>query len=418
MIEDLPPAFQQAIQLTRLLGVRYLWIDALCILQDSAADWAQEAAKMADVYAKCFLTISPSTLSSPLKTFEVQGGQRQMLGSVQVEKRYHFIAPGHNVAAESSGDQYPLSTRAWAFQERILSPRTVHLSAVELLWECQTATTCECEDIRKVIPSALDEDSYKNGFHDIIKPDIQIPEFRRVWCDMIEAYSRRALSYPDDRLPALAGIAESILRVRDVDYLAGLWSHDLVFGLCWYAIGRVERKLGQDDGAVFIAPTWPWASVGMSVSNNPLFGWDAACSVVDYNMVYDGPSRTGKVRSGWMMLNAKILSCSVEPLPYDYSAGPTALYAQIRLQDFSFRLYPEREVDYVTGKFINAHLVSLPGRWEYAIVLRLLKGDELNQERYTCDRDGSRYIHVGLVEYDPYKSKVAWPEEFHQIILV
>ncbi|KXX81980.1 hypothetical protein MMYC01_201473 [Madurella mycetomatis] len=57
-VKDLPPTFSDAVQLSRALEISYLWIDSLCIIQDNAADWEQEAARMADVYKSAVLTIS------------------------------------------------------------------------------------------------------------------------------------------------------------------------------------------------------------------------------------------------------------------------------------------------------------------------------------------------------------------------
>ena len=56
-LDELPPAIQDAIRLTRLLGLRYIWIDALCIIQDDRDDWTREASKMHKVYTQSTLTI-------------------------------------------------------------------------------------------------------------------------------------------------------------------------------------------------------------------------------------------------------------------------------------------------------------------------------------------------------------------------
>lgn len=65
-IELLPQSNQDAIQITRSLGIRYLWIDALCILQDldDPSDWLKESARMGDVYKFAYVTISASRAST------------------------------------------------------------------------------------------------------------------------------------------------------------------------------------------------------------------------------------------------------------------------------------------------------------------------------------------------------------------
>jgi len=66
-LKDYPPTLRDAIIITRALSINYIWIDALCIKQDSPQDWAAEAAKMREVYSGAILTISaansPSTHS-------------------------------------------------------------------------------------------------------------------------------------------------------------------------------------------------------------------------------------------------------------------------------------------------------------------------------------------------------------------
>lgn len=60
----LPQTFQDAIDLTRFLSIRYLWIDSLCIIQDDRDDWAKESAAMASVYGNSYLTISATAAAN------------------------------------------------------------------------------------------------------------------------------------------------------------------------------------------------------------------------------------------------------------------------------------------------------------------------------------------------------------------
>lgn len=53
----LPRTLQDAIEITRRLGIKYIWIDALCIVQDDSAEWSLEASRMGDIYLGSSLTI-------------------------------------------------------------------------------------------------------------------------------------------------------------------------------------------------------------------------------------------------------------------------------------------------------------------------------------------------------------------------
>ncbi|KAM5343636.1 hypothetical protein ACJ41O_012173 [Fusarium nematophilum] len=161
-IDALPLTFRDAISVCRRLSIRYIWIDSLCIIQNSASDWGRQAAKMASIYENAFLTIAATKAQGPdsgLHTREHQdpvlferipGSEIGCGVSVDVFVRadydprggiQHWDCPDYGAESEK---QWPLLTRAWVFQERILSPRILHFAQNELVWECRTAISCDC----------------------------------------------------------------------------------------------------------------------------------------------------------------------------------------------------------------------------------------------------------------------------------
>ena len=54
----LPQSLKDGIMITRCLGLQYIWIDCLCIVQDDEEDWHREAGRMGDIYSKSYLTIA------------------------------------------------------------------------------------------------------------------------------------------------------------------------------------------------------------------------------------------------------------------------------------------------------------------------------------------------------------------------
>ncbi|KAK0712289.1 heterokaryon incompatibility protein-domain-containing protein, partial [Apiosordaria backusii] len=60
-LEKLPKTFEDAIKLTQMIGVPYIWIDSLCIIQDDPQDWANEARQMGAIYERSYLTIAASS---------------------------------------------------------------------------------------------------------------------------------------------------------------------------------------------------------------------------------------------------------------------------------------------------------------------------------------------------------------------
>ncbi|OCL08305.1 HET-domain-containing protein [Glonium stellatum] len=154
---SLPKTFRDTINFVRKLDLRYLWIDSLCIIQDDIDDWRRESAKMASIYQNsyitiaatksaddhggCYSTASPFDLDYPLTMKLSEKVSQATLLQVYVrEKILHF----DDMQDVNASTAYPLLTRGWAYQERLLAPRVLHFCQKELVWECQEFTRCEC----------------------------------------------------------------------------------------------------------------------------------------------------------------------------------------------------------------------------------------------------------------------------------
>ena len=137
--DELPLTFQDAVTTTRKLKIPYLWIDSLCIIQDSPSDWKKEAARMAIVYAGSVFTLSA------LGSEDSNGGFfRVAEKETDCVFRYDLSLGSQRIRVFPSepnawGLVGPLMDRAWTLQERALSNRILHFSRRELLWECKTS---------------------------------------------------------------------------------------------------------------------------------------------------------------------------------------------------------------------------------------------------------------------------------------
>jgi hypothetical protein len=422
---DLPPAFNQAIQLVRTLGMRYLWIDALCIVQNDAGDWKFEASRMADVYANCTLTVSLTTLRSPLEIYGLKTSRKQILDMVEINTQQHFPL----ISGKYSGS-FPLLERAWAFQERLLSPKIVHLGWHELHWECQKETICECGydsnehfqriEFHQLISKKKKEQGSMQGSRMLDRiPALQILKgpsldqtIVQMWRKLLEAYCSRKLTFQADKLLALSGIAEVVRRARKDDYLAGLWGRTLVVDLCWAA--GITHISSSDRGSIYTAPSWSWAS-----TNKPLLYLveevsQDMCTVLGHHVVQDGASLTGKVCSGWIMLRTLVMPCSTVK---EYPSGPPVL----RVGKSSLDFYHDAIESWEGGEVFVALILwykSYDTVMEAALVVRRLCDDELNKPECFCDRQGDRYRRVGIVFTDKFShgTKDLWEER--TIILV
>jgi len=242
--ESLSHIFLDAIGFTRSLGVRFLWIDSLCILQDSLEDWRAEALQMHKIYGNCICNIAATGSSdSGGGLFQERNEAWVTPGNVRIKYRGHdraYIAYLENLWGKWVS-RFPLNRRGWVFQERLLSPRTVHFSS-QVFWECQTLQACETfpegmpegEQNYEDLEGAVYPNSLKNWRDQC--------EGTEIWVNLVEIFGRCSITNPEDRLIAIAGVAKSLQPLLDDEYLAGLWKKDLPWNLVW-TLANVEGEL-------------------------------------------------------------------------------------------------------------------------------------------------------------------------------
>ncbi|KAF4628632.1 hypothetical protein G7Y89_g9519 [Cudoniella acicularis] len=314
----LSKTFQEAVRTTVRLGIRYIWIDSLCIIQDSGSDWEYESSKMGLVYQNAILTISASAASDGLKGcfFPRESGGPQPVEILydkegQCRKGGVYIQ-GRVPTLDEDLTQAPLNKRAWTLQERLLSKRILHCCASQLYWEC--VTTCFSESGLEFPPAyglpRILEEPKKNK--DIIK-DFQSPHWR--WVRLLAVYSERALTKDFDKLPALSGLASEFAKRTGDEYLAGLWKQFLPVGLLWEVKNKAASR--RVPGR---APSWSWASVEgkLGICQTPLRILTYIAEVVEASTTPLGVDKYGQVRDGIIRLRTKVrgeLFCGSERSP-------------------------------------------------------------------------------------------------------
>jgi hypothetical protein len=236
------------------LGFQYLWIDALCIIQDSKSDWLVESSKMGDIYAQSALNIaataskngrqglfrSSRSLTPCILDFPEENGSYPS-SFVTHDELHHF----------DRIERSPLNQRGWVLQERILSPRTIHFALGEVFWECHHLIASE------TLPDSafLGTINVKSRMTPVLRGQ---EEVMATWHLIVSQYSKLKLTRGSDKLPALSGLANRIalcLMLDSKDYLAGLWRVTLVNDLLW-------RTSTWDSRVVYgRSPSWSWARV-------------------------------------------------------------------------------------------------------------------------------------------------------------
>ncbi|KAF7597166.1 hypothetical protein BBP40_009505 [Aspergillus hancockii] len=347
-IEDMSKVFQEAVLITRRLGIQYLWIDTLCIVQDDPLDWQVEAGRMTAVYMDAVLVIGASNSCADDQGFLRPRERRNAI-------RFHATLPDgqssslHLSLLSPSGERWtsghdpvlpePLQARAWCLQERYLSRRILLYGANQLFWECRTLSQAEDGD---VAPGNLHNLKRLESTASIERsvfcprPDGDSHVNYRGWYEMIEVYTRRLITVQSDRLPALSGLANAIAQTSNDAYLTGIWKNGLLEGLLWCATS-CEAPL--EKPAAYRGPSWSWVSVNGPLKfivysfierckwKRAIADYEALATLVDCQVEADGPDPYGTVRKGaYLRLNAPLL-----PVEHIHPADNNPLFSELLL---------------------------------------------------------------------------------------
>ncbi|EEH42056.2 hypothetical protein PAAG_03977 [Paracoccidioides lutzii Pb01] len=284
----LSKTFRDAISLTRSLGFKYIWIDSLCIIQDDARDWDVESAQMASIYTNGHLTIAATRSPNGAGGLYCQTPDFEVAGTTPDKKAepyrlffreridHHIdmdvVIPdaGDAATGNPTAIHYPLLTRAWVYQERMLSTRILHFGRYELFFECRSGVHCECDGIEfngssPETPIPLFKIEHAEALQDYVSDwaeqfsDQVVYQGASLWRTMVSCYTALLLTKSKDRLPAISGIAKDLAARRKSRYLAGLWEETLNDDLLWIVPSRSWYKKARPHPRN--APTWSWASV-------------------------------------------------------------------------------------------------------------------------------------------------------------
>ncbi|KAL9616493.1 MAG: hypothetical protein Q9160_008636 [Pyrenula sp. 1 TL-2023] len=274
-ITRLSKTFVEAIQLTRDLGIQYLWTDALCIMQGDPVDWAIESKKMADIFGNAYLTIVAGSAASAGEGFLKTPLQRSCSpcpiryrswkpseASLELGDCYVWLPRSHNVG--------PLAKRAWCFQEHILSPRKIVFGSDQMSYECERGTRNEdgSSPTTRIFNMANAQSII------ISNPPPAKEVVLRYWYTMLVQYTDREMTNPRDKFPAISSVASLVGDVLGCRYLAGIWEDDMIRGMSWMTVQAYNKHMGQPltrpttstkehlpRKKLTRAPSWSWASV-------------------------------------------------------------------------------------------------------------------------------------------------------------
>jgi hypothetical protein len=350
---DLPATLRDAILVTERLGLRRIWIDSFCILQDDDYDKAIEIGRMPLIYNQATVTIAASralhvnegflhnryTGESPETIFQLP--RTDANGKVD---SVTFHSPIETITE-------PLDFRAWALQERYLSPRILDYGSYQTQWSCRFSQEDPKSNehlftdgfFERLAESKLKVASKHTYFYDITPPErpleVWVPkkDIREQWYELVKTFTRRKLTVPGDRLPAISGLAAYFSKVLNDEYKAGLWKSKLPFELLWTLDNpdHLEKEPSQYQG-----PSWSWAAVnqGISFGHRDIYA-DDCFEVVDCQTktqsrglkAMTNNSEFGAVESGSLTLKGRLQTASWQ-LPSRQLPGAENINLTFRVQ--------------------------------------------------------------------------------------
>lgn len=355
----LAKSIKDAISVVQKLQVPYLWIDSLCIIQDSKDDKKAEIRKMRSIYENSYITLAASSaktceegfleVQSPVVVLSKDSGRGVDSNVTGKFKRFPtipipfkcFDASGTALLQPYQGhDSHtePINLRAWTLEEYMLSPRILTYGRSQILWDCNSSSKVN-EGLRIAVTGMPFENLRKDFRENTSLEQKDAQTLQNYWYDVVFNYTSRKLTHPHDRLNAISGIASKLgdTSHRSYAYKAGLWQHDtdemrLLRDLLWDEgswRSRLENRLrwqpferGRNPW-----PTWSWASIEGPIiyqrhhhPNDRSFSKVISCEIVlessddiygpieGGTLVIQGPMKEVrcKQKSGLLMMNDAI----------------------------------------------------------------------------------------------------------------
>lgn len=323
-ISILPKVYKDAISVSRELAIRYLWIDSLCIYQDEddRSDWIQEAGKMNMVYehAYCNLAATGSERSSEGLFFD---RSPEFAHHEEVDLAFELLTKHSEPTRYAMLDRYywekeliwrPLNRRGWVLQERLLARRVLHFGRNQIIWECSETTASEAYpsgvppklfefddglNLKPLNLEARSQHSNKTGYPNGVS-DSEVYA-RNLWQRIVETYSNCQLTYGNDKLIAMSGIAKRMRTYIQDDYVVGMWRRYLASELLW-----IVRDHRQTRAQRYCAPSFSWASIDGPVLPGYPPNQGVLFSVNHVHIDHATNDDTGLVKGGYVLLKGAL----------------------------------------------------------------------------------------------------------------
>lgn len=314
-LEDLPITLRDAVLVCRAVGFQWLWVDVLCIIQDDPQDKLEQIKTMGEVFRNAALTIVPATsLGSDegflSDTFENANLPFQRFRYATSNGREGSVCL---IKKQLDTPNFPIETRGWTMQERLLSTRLLFFHHGRIDWVCREshlfAGSSSSYSVNMIDESVTRENRMFSKL-DLGPSNVNtdIKEQTRRWYTLCQKFSERKLSDAMDRFPALSGLAKELVgKFPGIgDYVAGLWTKDLAQQLLWKTglNGKWNYRLNK-----FIGPSWSWVSIesAFMLPTTATSPCDVRLEILLYSIHYvAGSDRFGPLSAASLKVSARL----------------------------------------------------------------------------------------------------------------
>lgn len=281
----LPATLKDAITITRLLGISYLWIDGLCILQDCREEWEAEAQKMVDYYRNAYVTIVAMLSTGADDGMRVNTDRSvpyRFSGPWSTKNGSDLILTGiadENLFAHDPGCQGPVvrgnaklpdtatsstakwKRRGWTLQEQLSSHRILYVMERRLVVKCRTGEwdslfgwvdTEETFFLPRHVRNG--EQSRPATMGSELKL-LEMPPYYNKWLEIAVCYMHRQLTMPEDRWYAFLGVADAYANIHGQPTVLGLWKDRIIEDIsAWHC----QNPPMESKTTIALFPSWSW----------------------------------------------------------------------------------------------------------------------------------------------------------------
>ncbi|RMZ92289.1 hypothetical protein DV736_g462, partial [Chaetothyriales sp. CBS 134916] len=353
-ISSLPRKIHDAITIAKWMDAGYLWVDALCIIQDDLDDWHCQSSAMGDIYAGSYCNIAATSADPDRGCFTerlVSIVEPHAMPDPRAESALDTHVIGYDDFWCNSLLDTTLHTRAWVLQERLLSPRTIYFGQEQIFWECRFEMACEAYP--KGIPPPFRNRRMRSWRQadKIFDPETRTPQPAPLWKPLlslwgsrnsksnqpqlhwaykifshtVERYMECDLSFGHDKLVAISGIVQKVAQATGERYLAGHWDNSLLAqSLLWFVPSRRQtnskpsvRPFGAGTSG-YRAPTWSWASIDAEVTWNwPADYGETVVDIIKTSIEEIGAQKMGAISAARMEIEGNVFPAELRIVSQD-----------------------------------------------------------------------------------------------------